>query len=452
MPRKIPDAPATRTAPSALIDLPAPGMLNGKAAAGAARPSALRRDESAGEGTLGGLMSAATRLAQMRRPGNGNAAAPVVLTAAPTITAAISMWVSAAPRGEIVQRKAIARLIERTAADKSPDLHISDLQVTSLPDCIGRMSLKNLTIVNCGLAELPQLPPELDSLTVNRNRLRQLPRLPAMLRHVDASANALMTVPRLPVTIAHLNLRGNCLQALEALPAHACQVDVSDNQLPALPALPATLTHLNVSMNPLSRLPALPASLLQLQASHTKLSVLPPLPKKLARLQALDNQLQTLPALPATLTHLNVSENYLTSLPPLPPAMVQLILNANLLTQLPRLPQTLSKLDVGHNRLAAMPVDVASLPDLVNISFAENRIPPQALETALQMLHRHGKNMTHVAFRQRPHEAAARDAAPAAIRPAEERDGWELLQDAAAAEYLLADQWEVIASSDRRGS
>ena len=72
-------------------------------------------------------------------------------------------------------------------------------------------SLRILDIVNCGLIELPPLPPTLRDLWCWGNNIRRLPRfLPVRLEHIDCSNNPIDTFPSsLPLTLKKLYAR-NC--------------------------------------------------------------------------------------------------------------------------------------------------------------------------------------------------------------------------------------------------
>ncbi|MBC7513453.1 MAG: hypothetical protein H7234_03335 [Herminiimonas sp.] len=228
MPRKTLNVPIVKTALPAQTDVSITGKRDTAAAATTARPGALRRAGSAGEGALGSLLSAATRQARARKAGSADPATPATTTVSPAIDAALRAWVGAAPEGERFQRKAISRLIAQAAAEKSPDLRIAGLQVTSLPDCIDQLPLKNLTIIDCGLPALPRLPPNLDSLIVSRYRLPAT--LDTALKQLHKNGRNMKThEPELPDTAPYV-------------PHHAEEIDGWDLLSDAAPA-PASAAH-----------------------------------------------------------------------------------------------------------------------------------------------------------------------------------------------------------------
>lgn len=245
-------------------------------------------------------------------------------------------------------------------------------------------TLKKLELINCGLSELPALPPDLIEFRCNNNQLNALPSsLPSKLVTFDCSYNYyLKTLPPLPATITRLDCAHNRITSLPSLPDGLQYLDCSSNNITVLPTLPAGLPELKCASNQLTVLPILPNSLLSIDCSHNLIPQLPSLPSRLSNLSSSNNQLFSLPSLPASLVSLWVGYNSLTQIPTLPLGLRHLNVQNNLLKALPVLPDSVSYLVLNKNQLSMLP----PLPKVLNQLFCDSNLLTSLPELPTQNL------------------------------------------------------------------
>lgn len=306
-------------------------------------------------------------------------------------------WVRAEPICAEARQKAAA-LIQRCHAQRNDHLDLSGLHVGTLPACIDRLPLRELTLVNCQLQTLTALPPTLTALSLRQNQLTSLPPLPAGLTKLDVTANQLRRLLALPSCLQSLAAGGNRLTTLRDVPQGLTFLDLSSNRFNRLPDLPAALRYLNLSNNLPMDLHGLPPKLAELEICHMRLLSLPTLPAGLTKLWARGNDLTELRDLPRGLTHMNVSGNRLHALPALPETMSHLIARTNRISQLPPLPVSLIKLDVSHNMLTSLPASITTVPRLSHIDLFLNQIPGPQLAAFVDAMNALGKNMSYIQF------------------------------------------------------
>lgn len=291
-----------------------------------------------------------------------------------------------------------AAMIQTARLQNHSTLHISGLPLGTLPDCLDRLALRELTVIDCQLNHLPALPPSLTKLNVQQNRLAALPALPAGLRKLEVTANRLRHLPALPTDLTWLGAGANHLTLLLHLPASLTYLDVSRNRLLRLANLPSALRYLDISTNVPMDLHGLPDKLEELKICHMRLLFVPKLPSGLTKLWAHNNDLIELPELPPGLSHLNVSVNRLHALPTLPPGILHLIARSNRLRQLPPLPDSLVKLDVSQNALVGLPPSATTAPHLTQIDLYFNQIPGAELDAFVESMNAYGKDLSCINF------------------------------------------------------
>ena len=259
---------------------------------------------------------------------------------------------------KLAYKKAIEK-IEHVRTFSTMYLDLSNLNLTSLPDGIGKLtSLRTLILSNNQLTTLP----------TTLGRLINLKRL-------DLSGNCLESVPE-------------TFGALTSLMA----LDLKYNQLSTLPnsfAYLGNLQSLNLSRNDLSVLPetfGLLASLHTLELESNHLSTLPNSfgdLDTLVNLNLSDNQLSTLPESFGRLEvieKLDLSENYLTALPDTFGSLNSLrTLNAknNRLAHLPESFGSLGNLEsliLKANQLKSLPKSFGSLYSIQRLYLSKNRL------------------------------------------------------------------------------
>lgn len=189
-------------------------------------------------------------------------------------------WATASTMPSERRAEALQKLKD-CVINKSGDLELSDLHLTSLPNLPGELASLNIS-QNC-LTFLPELPSSLTTLNTTENLLTSLPQLPAGLTELKIGSNKVLELPPLPASLITLDASCNQLYCLPDLPASLRTLKVSDNKLSALPPRLPSLNLLDVSDNDLKALPPLPNSLTCLDANNNYLKNIPELPSQLVR-------------------------------------------------------------------------------------------------------------------------------------------------------------------------
>lgn len=181
----------------------------------------------------------------------------------------LQAWVENAPHGE---QRELARInILRSFEKKTVELHLSDLRLSSLPDCIGELThLKRLDVSRNALSDLPESIGRLHNLeflNVSRNQLRDLPPELSHLTQLEKlrlKGNQLRTLPRFLGKIerlAHLDARNNEISYLSRGLSSLTELRVlrlDENRLTRLPDIFKNLwdlEQLTFEENPIRHLP-----------------------------------------------------------------------------------------------------------------------------------------------------------------------------------------------------
>lgn len=244
---------------------------------------------------------------------------------------ALQAWVKECDNSKELSRERCSRMtacdkILRAFQNQEETLSLTNLQLTSLPSCIGQ--LVHLKTLNLSQNKFTSLPTELQHL--------------AKLENLFLGRNQFSSWP------AWIGLLTNLKQ-----------LSLAQNQLSSLSAeieQLARLKNLDLSYNRLTSLPAAIGSLIQLESLHLA-----------------HNQLSSLPAEIASLTKLQrllLFTNRLSSLP----------------TEITSL-TNLEKLDLSDNELTTLPDSLLCLPKIATIDAKNNRFSQeevQALQAAVQ--------------------------------------------------------------------
>jgi internalin A len=315
----------------------------------------------------------------------------------------------------------LLELIEQAARERWEELDLSNLELTTLPSNISKLTrLKKLIIgkwdaqkrewVGNSLTTLPPEIGQLVNLTHLNLSLNQLAGLPpeigqlVNLTHLDLSINKLTQLP--PeigqlVRLTHLDFRFN---QIASLPPEIGQLvrlthlDLRFNKLTELPSNLGTLvrlTHLDLRFNKLTHLPPEIGKLASLTHLDLRFNKLTHLPLEIGQLVSLvrlylrSNKLTSLPSGIGQLIHLTrlyLRTNKLTHLPPEIGQLVsltRLYLRTNKLTHLP--PEIgklirLTHLDLDGNKLTNIPPEIGKLTHLTHLSLNSNKLnslPPE---------------------------------------------------------------------------
>lgn len=336
---------------------------------------------------------------------------------------------------------AVDAAIERAARTAATSLNLQGMQLTSLPDSIGRCTqLKTLNLSRNKLTLLPATISNLNSLAtlnLSHNPLGELPESivscteladldlsftqlralsPAIgnlvnLSTLDLAFNPLAALPTAIGSLAQLMTLDASFCKLAGLPQSigSCTrltiLNLTGSRLTALPeAIGACtqLTTLKLGNNRLSRLPDSIGTCVQLTTLNLANNVLSSLPEaigacyQLATLNLRDSRLSELPESIggcARLVTLNLSGNRLTALPDSIGQCVKLsTLDAsnNLLTSLPATINRCSQLQtliLRGNRLTSLPDSIGSCDQLTTLDLRYSRLTalPKGIGSCTQL-------------------------------------------------------------------
>ncbi|VBB18488.1 E3 ubiquitin-protein ligase [Yasminevirus sp. GU-2018] len=233
-------------------------------------------------------------------------------------------------------------------------LVLKDLLLESLPDIMKTMTdIKHLSIVQCELGQLKNLPPNLITLDIKCNKLVSLTNddLPASLVELNANKNFIDFIDLTRMfNIKILNLSNNSLRQVVGFPPNTEDLTLTTTRfnnvaslkglknlkilklnassVDNLDDLPDTIVDLSISRLTLfggpSKRPGfiqkLPAGLMKLVCHSGKLTEFgfTEFPSGLIHLDLYDNELVTLPKLPNVMTYVDLSKNNLVSVANVP--------------------------------------------------------------------------------------------------------------------------------------
>jgi hypothetical protein len=179
----------------------------------------------------------------------------------------LNAWAGRGQPDEAANRQTAAARIAaaKTSRKKSATLDLSQMHLTSLPDCLQQLpGVTKLAADNNRLRTLPALPPRLKELDVSMNQLTSLPPLPDQLKTLDACLNQLTEIPALPQKLEVLDLARNRLTHLPGptdlpveLPPRLNDLDLRWNPLRACPLLPNSLQGFALMTNDVTNMPYL---------------------------------------------------------------------------------------------------------------------------------------------------------------------------------------------------
>jgi hypothetical protein len=259
-------------------------------------------------------------------------------------------------------------------------LHVNP---SSLYYLIHNTRLINLTIIECGLEDLPsELPNTIRKLELRKNKLTKLSELPSNLELLDCSENRIEWLDTLPDSLRVLICYNNpiqCITLSNLIFSNLQELDCARCNITDLTELPQGLLRLNCLGNVgLAKLPQIPATLEFLDCSLCILHELPEFPSdsKLKVLKCTDSGIKYLPLLPPKLEILKCHGNNLTYLPsPLPDTITELVCSCNYLISLPdTLPSDLVDLDCSSNKITKLPTSLSSLTKLDTLYCAANKL------------------------------------------------------------------------------
>ena len=140
-----------------------------------------------------------------------------------------------------------AQRIRAAFENDSYDLKLDNLNLTSLPAGFSLMTeLRELSVRNNQLAQLPDLPLRLLALAITDNLFTHLPELPPYLEDLSASYNRLVELPVPPPSLKILCVEGNQLTSLPVLNGPIFLARLGNNRLTHLHGLPHTLRFISV--------------------------------------------------------------------------------------------------------------------------------------------------------------------------------------------------------------
>lgn len=124
----------------------------------------------------------------------------------------LSTW-DGGPNTEIAKSRILSCYL-----NQSVSLDLSNLYLTSLPDCLNSLRIINLNLSNNQLITLPSLPSDLKILNCSHNRLNSLPPLPNSLTNIDCEDNFITIFPQLPLSLKILICINNLIETPPDIP------------------------------------------------------------------------------------------------------------------------------------------------------------------------------------------------------------------------------------------
>lgn len=118
----------------------------------------------------------------------------------------LTTW-EAGPNTEIAKLRILSCYLEN-----KPSLDLSNLELTSLPESLNLLNIKNLNCSNNSLSALCALPNHLKTLICSHNRLSSLPELPSGLTNIDMEDNFITVLPPLPPSLSNLICINNLIR------------------------------------------------------------------------------------------------------------------------------------------------------------------------------------------------------------------------------------------------
>ncbi|RRB06474.1 leucine-rich repeat domain-containing protein [Larkinella rosea] len=266
-------------------------------------------------------------------------------------------------------------------------------------------TLEKINLDNCNLRKFPMALVQLGSLkqlTINNNPLGELPPQIGLLKQLNVLQANGCQLNKLPesmdelVRLKSLGLSGNQLDTLNfdlGKLSGLVSLSIFNNQLRYLPASIgqlARLDQLNLSGNRLVRLPESMGDLIYLTSLSLSMNQLTELPKnigKLVKINRLDvgqNQLQRIPNEIGQLwqlRQLTLNDNKLTQLPEglgKLDSLHGINLQKNQFTVFPEVLFRLKKLldlNLNENKLSSIPAGLGALSRLRNLTITHNQLP-----------------------------------------------------------------------------
>jgi len=201
--------------------------------------------------------------------------------------------------------------------------------------------LTELVIKKCNLAELNNLPPNIEKIVFNNCGLKIIScqNFPNSLKHIDFCNNDIELFTDITKTITHLYLDNNNLQYIHDIPedsqlkvlslknnqikridflvdVNLIELYLNNNSIENIDVLSNTIEILDVSKNNIFTITILPENLKTLTAYHCKIhKFLFELPYFLEKLDLYNNNLEELPEFNKFLKWLDISSNDLRKLP-----------------------------------------------------------------------------------------------------------------------------------------
>jgi hypothetical protein len=246
-------------------------------------------------------------------------------------------------------RSEIDALINESFITRSQQLIIISVHLDSLPDVLNQMDwIKTLTVINCGLSELKNIPPKLEVFKCKRNNIPILDgkMLPTTIKELEFEDNKTEVAINLHNGLLYISLADNKLKELETPPS-VTKINLKGNQFEKEPVLNDGILEIQLSNNPLTSVDAIQKSVMVLDVCRTKLTEINSFPPSIMTFKAyLCNIVKITAPFPESIEELDLYKNNLEDIPELPPRLTTADLSGNKLKVLKNIPDTVRHLDI----------------------------------------------------------------------------------------------------------
>jgi Leucine-rich repeat (LRR) protein len=245
-------------------------------------------------------------------------------------------------------------IIKKYSENDSKSLSFQYSNIPVLPEKILVLSnLINLTITNCNLTKLINLPENLDFLNCSNNNIKTVDNpISDKIKHLNISNNYLESTNNLgspenlnigynkiyellnlSSNIKTLNCENNNIEEIGSnIPKNVVELDCNNNSIQSLGMLPDSIEILIISYNAISELNNLPQSLVELECNFNKINKINYIPSntnmidcsgndleeiifdvnkeyKLEKMDCSNNNISNIKNIPSSLNYLDISSN-----------------------------------------------------------------------------------------------------------------------------------------------
>ena len=244
---------------------------------------------------------------------------------------------------------------------------ISNVKFDELPEIIKTFTnIKTMTLINCGLKSLINLPPNLVKLDIKSNHLADISdnQIPHNIVELDVSNNIIKTINIQKLKkLKKINMMNNPFtNQILLVPETIEEIYATNTNLLSTKCFSnfKNLKVLILNFTPIDSIEYLPDCIVNLSVSRTKLGSNPntygtifKLPKQIVKFISHSSDIKgfAFDSFPKSLSHLDLYDNLLKTIPILPDVMSYVDISKNILESVPNIPQSIQNYDCNNNPL-----------------------------------------------------------------------------------------------------